>query len=227
MVRPWAKGQRNIGDTSSAIKLFADWKKSRCWQQHKTKRECKTVMFLFKLSLTDVCFWNMTFFSGWANAGVLACFSSPGMHVFTKTKWLRLQEPDPITFAIKIRMPILAKNINYKNRWVYYRNITKYISTIQYPFSEKKHGRVFTKQIFGPTIQLSWLSFCSIGLLEIIERSFLRHGSRGEVRGLWSMEEVLHQVDMENGRLMSCVYRFLYIPSGTWFLPSTVSIGVM
>ena len=134
---------------------------------------------------------------------------------------------DPITFAIKIRMPILAKNINYKNRWVYYRNITKYISTIQYPFSEKKHGRVFTKQIFGPTIQLSWLSFCSIGLLEIIERSFLRHGSRGEVRGLWSMEEVLHQVDMENGRLMSCVYRFLYIPSGTWFLPSTVSIGVM
>ena len=138
MVRPWAKGQRNIGDTSSAIKLFADWKKSRCWQQHKTKRECKTVMFLFKLSLTDVCFWNMTFFSGWANAGVLACFSSPGMHVFTKTKWFRLQEPDPITFAIKIRMPILAKNINYKNRWVYYRNITKYISTIQYPFSEKK-----------------------------------------------------------------------------------------
>lgn len=62
LIVSWWFGQRNIVDTSSAIKLFADWKKSRCWQQHKTIRECNTVMFLFKLSLTDVCFWNMTFF---------------------------------------------------------------------------------------------------------------------------------------------------------------------
>lgn len=53
----------------------------------------------------------------------------------------------------------LAKNINNKNRWVYYRNITtsKYHSITL--FRKKKHGRVFTKQIFGPTIQLSLLMF--------------------------------------------------------------------